>query len=103
MDDKSNKNYVISSKKEKTISVYIFETLVTGFLLFILINIIVGLVSFSLVLSGKDPIFYTRVRTYNEKATSSQVKVYYNFIYKIIIRETITNKTMNIKLWFSND
>ncbi|HOZ54182.1 MAG TPA: hypothetical protein PKY25_02520 [Bacilli bacterium] len=101
----NNVNYIIKEKKEKSFYYYIFETLLTGFLIFIIINIVIGLISFMLVLNEKEPLFYTRISNYSYKdgSITNNVKVYHNFLYKIVIVRTATNKTINIKLWFSVD
>lgn len=101
----NNVNYVIKEKKEKTFYYYLLETLLVGFLLFIIINIIIGLISFMLVLKEQEPLFYVRMSDYSleEDDVISNVKVYHNFLYKIVIVQTPTNKTINIKLWFSDD
>lgn len=101
----NNVNYVIKEKKEKTFYYYLLETLLVGFMLFIIINIVIGLISFMLVLKEEEPLFYVRVSNYSVKEDNviSNIKVYHNFLYKIVIIQTPTNKTTNIKLWFSND
>ncbi len=101
----NNDNYIIKEKKEKSFYYYVFETLLTGFLIFIIINIVIGLVSYMLVLNEKEPLFYVRISNYSYKDDdiTNNVKVYHNFLYKIVIIKSSTNKTINIKLWFSND